>query len=227
MSIVKAFFENLDFSFEKDILPRDIEFSNNEVLTKKIKNKIYFYNAPENVNTSFYLFDLFDLNESELFELKRYIWNEDKCDFYFYPKSKKTISLYYAKSNPQKDQEKSKISSFEGQGDNEIEKIRKWNFDTGAFWLSYKEFIKKITDNERIDKLLINRLIDLKKELISALGNDKEEQVQSLIDRTLFIKFLEDNHIINSFFYGHYFDNSEITYKYLLAERNVKKINLL
>ncbi len=228
MSAFKVFFENLDFSFEHDFVRKDIEFSNNKSLTKKIKKNIYFYDAPENVNTSFYLFDLFDLNEDDLFELKRYIWNEDLCEFYFYPNSKKSISLYYAKLNPKKDREKSKISSFEGQDDDEIEKIRKWNFETGAFWLSYEKFAKKVAGNERIDKLLINRLIDLKRELLSALGNDKEKEVQSLIDRTLFIKFLEDNHIINSFFYEHYFDDDKITYKNLLEGKpDFQKINLL
>lgn len=228
MSSVKFFFESLDFSFEQDFVQKDdIEFSNNEVLTKKIKNNIYLYKAPDNVNTSFYIFDLFELNENELFELKRYIWNEDKCEFYFYPDSKKSISLYYAKSDPKKDPSKSLIGSFEGQNDDEIEKIKKWNFETGAFWLSYKEFTKKIANNERIDNLLISRLIVLKKELLSALGNDKEKHVQSLIDRTLFIKFLEDNHIINSFFYEYYFNNKELSYKHLLAEKNTEKINLL
>lgn len=230
MSTIKTFFENIDFSFEQDFVRKDIEFSNNAVLTKKIKNRVYFYNAPENVNTSFYLFDLFDLNENELFELKRYIWNEDKCEFYFYSNNKNSISLYYAKSNPQKNQEKSKIASFEGDDYDEIEKIRKWHFETGTFWLNYQEFTKKIAENERIDKLLIDRLIVLKKELLSSLGNDKEKQVQSLIDRTLFIKFLEDNHIINSFFYGHYFGDENITYKKLLKGNpnpDFKKINLL
>ena len=229
MNIIKTFFENLDFSFEQDFVQKDdIEFLNNKVLTEKIKNNIYFYKAPENVNTSFYIFDLIDLNENELYELRKYIWNEDKCEFYFYLDSKKTISLYYAKFNPQKKHSKSKIGSFKGQDDKEIEKIKKWNFETGTFWLNYKEFIKKIADNERVDTLLINRLIDLKKELLSALGKDKEEQVQSLIDRTLFIKFLEDNHIINSFFYEHYFGDKSITYKKLLEEKpDFQKINLL
>lgn len=228
MSIIKTFFENLDFSFEQDFVQGDIRIFNNEALTEKIKNKIYFYNAPENVNTSFYIFDLFDLNDGDLFELKRYIWNEDKCEFYFYPDSVNTISLYYAKSNPKKEQSRSIIGRFNGQDEEEIDKIKKWNFETGAFWLSYKDFAKNIVDAERIDELLISRLIDLKKELLSALGDDKEEHVQSLIDRTLFIKFLEDNHIINSFFYQRYFGDEKITYKKLLeGEPDFKKINLL
>ncbi len=227
MSVIKTFFENLEFSFEQDFIPKNIVFSNNEILTKKIKNNIYFYKAPENVNTSFYIFDLYNLNEDDLFELKKYVWNENKCEFYFYPDNSNTISLFYAKSNPQKEQSKSKIGSFSGQDYEEIEKIKKWNFETGAFWLSYKDFTKNIIDAERIDRLLINRLIDLKKELLSALGKEKQKQVQSLIDRTLFIKFLEDKHIINSFFYEHYFENKEITYKHLLVENNAEKINFL
>lgn len=225
---IKTFFENLGFSFELDIRIKNIEFINNRALTKKIYNKVYIYNSPENVNTSFYIFDIFDLTEAELFELKRYIWNEDKSEFYFYPVNNKTLSLFYAKSNPQTSQIKSVIDSFEGNDIEEIEKINKWNFETGSFWISYKDFIKKISDNERIDNLLISRLILLKNELLTELGNDKEKQVQSLIDRTLFIKFLEDRHIINSFFYENYFGDKDVSYKKLLGGiPDVKNINLL
>jgi len=227
MNYFRTFFENLNFSFGKDIVLKEMVLSNNEVLTKKIKSNIYFYNAPDNVNTSFYFFNVLDLNEDELYELRKYIWNEDKCEFYFYPNSRNDISLYYAKSNPQKDIEKTKIDSFKGQDNSEIDKIRKWDFETGTFWLSYEKFTNKIKANERIDKLLISRLIELRKELLIALGENKEEYVQSLIDRTLFIKFLEDNHIINSFFYEYYFDNQDTTYKQLLAETNTERINLL
>jgi len=230
MSNFRAFFENLNFSFgqDKDIVQKEIVFSDNEVLTKKIKNKIYFYKSPKNLNTSFYFFDIIDLNDDELFELRRYLWNEDKSEFYFYPDGKNSISLYYAKINPKKDKNESKIDSFKGQDDVEIEKIKKWNFETGTFWLSYKEFIKKIKKYNKIDKLLINRLSDLKEELISALGDDKEKEVQALIDRTLFIKFLEDRHIINSYFYKSFFNDENLTYKKLLADKpDVDKINLL
>ncbi len=227
MSEFRAFFENLDFSFGQDIVQKEIVFSNNEVLTKKVKNNIYLYKAPENVNTSFYFFDTLDLNDDELFELKRYIWNEDKSEFFFYPNSENIISLYYAKSNPLKDEEKTKIASFKGQDNDEIDKIRKWNFETGTFWLFFEEFTKKIKENERVDYVLINRLKDLKAKLLGALGQDKTEEVQALIDRTLFIKFLEDNHIINSSFYDYYFDNENITFKHLLAENKPEKINLL
>ncbi len=230
MSKFKAFFENLDFTFgqNKDIVQKEIVFSNNEVLTRKIKNNIYFYNSPKNLNTSFYFFDIVDLNDEELFELRRYIWNEDKSEFYFYPDNRDTISLYYAKSDPKIDKEKIKIDTFKGQNDTEIDKIKKWNFETGIFWLSYKKFVKKIKKYNKIDKLLIDRLSDLKEELISELGKDKEKEVQALIDRTLFIKFLEDRHIINSYFYKIFFNDENLTYKKLLAgQPDVDKINLL
>ncbi len=230
MSKFKAFFENLDFTFgqNKDIVQKEIVFSNNEVLTKKIKNNIYFYNSPKNLNTSFYFFDIVNLNDDELFELRRYIWNENKSEFYFYPDDRDSISLYYAKSDPKIDKEKIKIDTFKGENDTEIDKIKKWNFETGIFWLSYKKFVKKIKKYNKIDKLLIDRLSDLKAELISELGKDKEKEVQALIDRTLFIKFLEDRHIINSYFYKSFFNDENLTYKKLLAgQPDVDKINLL
>ncbi|MBU1421855.1 MAG: hypothetical protein KKG06_01505, partial [Bacteroidetes bacterium] len=70
----------------------------------------------------------------------------------------------------------------------------------------------------------------LKKKLNEELKqeiNKPNEIVQALIDRTLFIKFLEDNRIINSFFYEHFFNDKDLTYKKLLKEKNPKNINLL
>src|SRR5690606_28984141 len=56
--------------------------------------------------------------------------------------------------------------------------------------------------------------------------NDKEV-VQALIDRTLYIKYLEDKHIINSYFYGHYFQDNTLSYKKLLEYNDAKRINSL
>ncbi|MBW1616733.1 MAG: N-6 DNA methylase, partial [Deltaproteobacteria bacterium] len=51
--------------------------------------------------------------------------------------------------------------------------------------------------------------------------------VQALIERTLFIKFLEDNHIINSYFYNHYFNDSKTGYKKFLKNNEINNINKL
>ena len=224
----KTFFEGLDFSFEHDLVQKEIVISGNEDLTRKIKNRIYFYNSPKNINTSFYYLDIINLDKDELFEIKRYIWNEDKSDLYFYPENNESISLYYSKSNPIKNQIKSKINSFNGLNDSEVESIKKWNFESGSFWFTYEGFAKRIKENDKIDKLLIDRLKDLKNELLSCLGINKSKHVQALIDRTLFTKFLEDNHIINSYFYNYYFPEiANASYKTLLENRDANSINIL
>jgi type I restriction-modification system DNA methylase subunit len=229
MSYIKNFLENLDFSFEKDIFLKEMEFFENNKLTKKLDNNVFVYNSPENTNSSFYLITVPNLTNDEIFEIRKYIWNEDKYDFYFYTENSNIISLYYAKTNPIENKIKSKIDSFKGIDEDveKIEKIRKWNFQTGAFWLSYSNFLDKVKKSERVDKKLIERLTDLKKELLSELGNEKKKEVQSLIDRTLFIKFLEDNHIINSVFYKHYFNNENLSYKELLNRKDALGINQL
>ena len=229
MSYIKNFLENLDFSFEKDIFLKEMEFSENNELAGKLDNNVFVYNSPENTNSSFYIITALNLTNDEFYEIRKYIWNEDKYDFYFYPENSNIISLYYAKTNPIENKEKSKIDSFKGSDEDveKLEKIREWNFRTGAFWLSYSDFLNKVKNAERVDKKLIERLIDLKKELLSELGNEKKKEVQTLIDRTLFIKFLEDNHIINSVFYKHYFNIENLSYKELLNKKDAKGINRL
>jgi len=242
------FFERIDFTFSTDIQPRKIIISENDELTKKLSDKVFVYNSPsEQTPTSFYVIAT-DLSPEHLFEVRRYIWNEDKYDLYFlFQNVKKTLfqnvkntltsTLCYAKSNPRKP--KVTIASFKGNdADNEeLEKIKKWNFDSGKFWLNYAKFLSEIEKKRaRIDKKLIEQLKALKTELKKCLKSQKgnsDEIVQSLIDRTLFIKFLEDNHIINSSFYQEYFiddfpPNTRYEFKYLLQnDYNANAVNRL
>ncbi len=229
MNFIKDFFESIDFSFGKNILPSEMIISENSDLTDKLKNNVFVYRSKniEQTKSSFYIISSNNLSYKELFEVRRYIWNEDKYDLYFNIENSNIISLNYAKTDPQKPA--ANIDSFKRKKEDEekLEKIKEWRFKTGAFWLSYSDFINKIKKSERIDEKLIRQLKELKKKLIIELGNDKTEIVQSLIDRTLFIKFLEDNHIINSYFYNHLFNNKDLSYKQLLNNNNAEYINLL
>ena len=228
MPQLKAFFENIDFSFDKDFYQKNVIFSENAELTEKLNNNIFVYDNKniEQTQSSFYIITT-KLTEKELLDTRRYIWNEDKYGLFFYPEISNTVSLFYAKTSP--DKKVLKIDTFKGQDeDNEkLEKIKKWKFQSGAFWLSYADFIDKIKKSERIDEKLIKQLKILKSELLKVLGKDKIETIQSLIDRTLFIKFLEDNHIINSFFYLHFFNDKNLNYKKLLYKKDTENINLL
>ncbi len=113
-----------------------------------------------------------------------------------------------------------------------IEKIRHWQFDSGVFWLNYHSFIDK-AKYKGIDQELVATLKALKEQLNQLLfqsisdDNKKNEVVQALIDRTLYIKYLEDNHIINSYFFKHYFKDDTLNYEKLLENNSNTDINKL
>lgn len=237
---MKEFFRNIEFTYgtkDSEIKPSKIIISENEKLTQKLKDYVYVFDSPAQTNCSFYVITV-PLSEKDLFELRRYIWNENKYDLYFLaekPESNFITTLYYAKTNPRETE--IKIKSFKGneKDTKELEKIKKWQFNSGAFWMSYTKFLDKIK-KQRIDIELIKQLKQLKSKLQDELIQRVENPgkiVQALIDRTLFIKFLEDNHIINSFFYKHHFpdkfkaDDIDFGYKTLLKEYDIKNINKL
>ncbi|HLP59586.1 MAG TPA: N-6 DNA methylase [Candidatus Deferrimicrobium sp.] len=228
MNLINDFFKDRGFSFgtdNSDIKPKTLTISGNPKLTDKLKGNVYVYESSEQTNTSFYLICI-DLELEELFEVRKHIWNEDKFDLYFtINRNENSFALYYAKVDPR---EEFKIASFRGDETDleELEKINKWQFDSGKFWLSYSDFLDRIKKSTRVDKKLIDTLKLLKLKLASEF-NGKDKIVQALIDRTLFIKFLEDNHIINSYFYKHYFGSTELSYKSLLKDNDTKNINEL
>lgn len=223
------FFYKQGFSFT-DLKPHDIVIEGNELLTKKLENKIFFYECPPQTKTSFYLV-LEVLSDKEFDDLRGYIWNENKADLVFtitaVEESNFILNLYYGKISPNSNISNYKLDSFKGTdaGNEKIDKINKWNFDSGLFWLNYRSFVDKVKKSKSIDKELIFTLERLKRDLSRTINDD--EIVQALIDRTLYIKYLEDNHIINSYFYSHYFGDSDATYKELLHRYDVSNINRL
>jgi type I restriction-modification system DNA methylase subunit len=232
---MRRFFSKIDFSFgtnESDIKPAVILVSEDSLLSKKLENNVFAFDAPEHFKSSFYVITT-ALTGEEQFKLKRYIWNENKYDLFFVeekPESGLIATLYYAKTNP-RDKE-IKIASFTETDAGEIEKIKKWNFQSGAFWLVYSEFLDKIKKCKLVDEKLVEQLKQLKNKLFAELVKQTktpDKIVQALIDRTLFIKFLEDNHIINSFFYSYHFPDKSagIDYKTFLYEKDVKNLNVL
>ena len=83
----------------------------------------------------------------------------------------------------------------------------------------------------KVDKALVETLTILADKIRAnyrpIAGENIDEIVQALIDRTLFIKFLEDKEIINGWFYKKYYQNENLTYKTLLESRNFEGINKL
>lgn len=228
------FFSNLGFNFDTDLKKKVIDIEEEATLSQKLLNSVFFYKSPNNTNTSFYLV-ISTLEETELQEFRKYIWNKNDADIiFYYPDEAKEIEMFYAKYSPRVSNKDSILRTFSTtQKDlDKIETIKHWQFDSGVFWLNYHSFINK-SKYRGIDKELVDTLKALKEQLsiflTSLISDDdkKNEVVQALIDRTLYIKYLEDNHIINSYFFNHYFNDDELNYKKLLENNSNTDINKL
>ncbi len=197
---------------------------------KKPKHTIvYSYEAKKSPESSFYFFSSDELSEEDLKNIHSRVWNENKVKLYF-TKTKEEIKAYpaFTTANDRKE-----IYSFSlDQNEKElIESINKNKIETGFFWINVLDKLKK-----RKIKTVHEELIEAIERLRDKLGNifsnfsgsttPIEVIIQALIDRTLFIKFLEDRHIINSYFYTHYF-GKEIKYKDLLEKKEISKLNKL
>ncbi len=227
-------FTNLGFEFNIDLKPKHIIFDKNPILTDKLQNSIFYYNNLNHTNTSFYLINSV-LDISEIEAVRKYIWNKNDADLiFYYPNNGQEFEMLYAKYSPETTYKESVLETFSPSPKDaeKMEKINKWQFDSGVFWLHYQSFIDK-SKYKGIDKELVNTLKDLKLELYYTLStlifNEKEcnKVVQALIDRTLYIKYLEDNHIINSRFYDYYFENPKLSYAKLLENNSNSDINKL
>ncbi|MCT3810478.1 hypothetical protein CMU40_14630 [Elizabethkingia anophelis] len=228
------YFSNLGFNFDTDLKKKVIDIEEEATLSRKLLNSVFFYKSPNNTNTSFYIVTT-TLEETELQEFRKYVWNKNDADIiFYYPDGAEEMEMLYAKYSPRVTNTDSVLRRFSTtQKDlDTIETIKHWQFDSGVFWLNYHSFIKK-AKYKGIDKELVDTLKALKEQLsiflTSLISNEdkKNEVVQALIDRTLYIKYLEDNHIINSYFFNHYFNDKELNYKKLLENNSNTDINKL
>ena len=115
-----------------------------------------------------------------------------------------------------------------------MEKISKEHISTGGIWIEYSEALDTIKKQQQsVDKALENSLLSLRKGLDNIYMTKFESTIQrskiiqALIDRTLFIKFLEDKGILNAVFYQKYFANEALDYKKLLENKDAHSINEL
>jgi hypothetical protein len=227
------FFSQLGFDVHKDLEQENFLFKDREI-ESKLTGKVYYYQAPDYANTSFYFFDSPDLTAEEVKKIHLRIWNENRADMYFLPRKGGSIDVFYSWTNPLKQSSDLLITQLPlyVEDKNLLQKIKKWRFDSGAFWLEYGDYLEKNKNKKStVDTELIRTLTGLREQLESEYRRSNIEHagetIQALIDRTLFIKFLEDRHIINSFFYEHFFGDSTLTYKRLLNENNRKGVNKL
>lgn len=222
---IRGFFEKIEFSFaEKSsdfVVLKNFDLRDDR-LNKTLKDKIYLYKTENTAetNTSFYIIDK-NISKEEHKIIQKYIWNSPDADLYFYRKAN-GFELIFVKNYD----EGILLDYFEGKDSPKIAHISKTKIDNGLLWFYYLERIEK---KIQLDKILKTRLENLRKSLEKKLQSLEREQrnefVQALIDRTLFIKFLEDKHILNSAFYNKFFDGKD--YATLLEDKNSAKLNEL
>lgn len=229
---------------EDDSLLARLGFSNND-LDKKVmslpKNPhlseklgfVFHYNKSEQVKTRFYWIKINNISNNELKSIHERIWNENKSDLLFIEKSD-CIEIKYIGTSPK--QELFEIATIPTNNSDNIllERISKEHLSSGAFWIEYYDALERIKKQRKtVDQALVESLSALRSKLdniyitLIPQKTDRNNVVQALIDRTLFIKFLEDKKIINSEFYNKYFNNRELHYKNILEQKDAKSLNIL
>jgi len=200
------------------ISPERFHFDD-ERLSDNLRNNFFEYKTHTKNNIAFYFINYLIESEKDLKDIHIRIFNEDKVDFYIIKRMREGNYSYNIISAKTTHDNIQIIIEIPSEDEELLQTINKTSIDTGAFWIYYKDVLKNIrTTNVRIE--LVKVLSDLRNKLKSKIRDDIH--VQALIDRTLFIKFLEDRHIINSYFYG-----NDIEYKEILKTKDPKKVNEL
>ncbi len=140
--------------------------------------------------------------DQQFYEVHRDIWNENKSEIFITIIDESKIIICDSKTRPERDNpiERVKIKSFDyGEDTVEARKYRellkKENIDTGVFWEEISRFIrerKKRKKRSPIDEDLLDNLIKTRGRLQEIIENDAKDISQKLIDRCLFIRFIED-----------------------------------
>lgn len=225
--IINQFFSNIEFNFEHDFQEHNELIENCKELKETFN--VYYYNTKD-LSNNFYILIAKPNYNQELFKIiHNRIWEENKIQIYFLCNDS-NIDLNYAASYYDQNIQ---IDSYEYSENNilKLEKIKKSKFDTNLFWAEYYEIIKK-KKISKVDKVLLESILYFREKLedkisFSDLTNvKKSEIVQAIIERILFIKFLEDRHILNSDFFKYNFNNIS-SFKELLQKCNSKQLNQL
>ncbi|MFZ3058935.1 MAG: N-6 DNA methylase [Candidatus Methanoperedens sp.] len=187
------------------------------ILSKYIKEvglSSYLIKADFNKNTYYYdtnygkiYFTDIDIFSKELFDVHKNIWCENKSEI-FITSNQSQIFICDSKTKPSEENtlQNVKIKAFSYAENDEkskdiLELFKKEKLDSTAIWGDIYSFIeKRILDGKRktVDEDLLENLIEIKINIIALLNNVSNPQIiaQKLIDRCLFIRFLEDR--INS-----------------------------
>ena len=217
-----------------DLDRKILSFPNNEGLSDKLGTVSYYAkDRSEQVKTRFYWIKADKIPPNELKIIHERIWNENKADLLFLENGN-SIDIKYISTSPKDDLLDIVTIQTNVEDSVLLNKISKEHITTGAFWIEYSDALKRVKQRRKtVDEALVDSLSFLRVKLdniYKSLFLDKETRgkvVQALIDRTLFIKFLEDKKIINSDFYHKYFGSKDIHYKDLMERKDAKNINKL
>ena len=217
-----------------DLDRKTLSFPNNEDLSGKLGTVSYYAkDKSEQVKTRFYWIKAHNMPSDELKIIHERIWNENKADLLFLEKDD-NIEIKYISTSPKDNLLDIVTIPTDVEDSILLNKISKEHITTGAFWIEYSDALEKVKQQRKtVDEALVDSLSSLRVKLDNIYKNlfpDKEARgnvVQALIDRTLFIKFLEDKKIINSDFYHKYFGSKDVHYKNLLERKDAKNINEL
>ncbi|MDR0612479.1 MAG: SAM-dependent methyltransferase [Dysgonamonadaceae bacterium] len=224
----------LGFTDNEIACKADVLFSKKTQLSESV-NAIFYYGKSGQVKTRFYWIVTGNLSNKELQYFHQHIWNKNNADLLFI-ENVNTVEIKYVNTPPKQDLITiDKISIPSNTEDTELlNKISKEYITTGAFWIEYKDALDRIKkQHQTVDEALVIALKTLRKRLddvyLSSFSDEKQcgKITQALIDRTLFIKFLEDKKIINSDFYQTNFGDKNIYYKNLLEQKDARQINKL
>jgi len=221
---IPAILQDFDISDFKEISPMKFSFECGN-LQHLATNDILLYENEQAVknNTVFYFFNTENLTDIEERELHLRLWNEDKSDFYIF-KNKSYFNVIFTKSTPN---DKNKILfKIPAKKENKelINKITKSNLNSGLFWFELHDKIKKLK-TKTVDKELVNTLTRLKNFINNIFESKQFDETeykqitQALIDRTMFVKYLEDKKIVNAWYHKNY-----TNYHTILEKRDKKKL---
>lgn len=228
---MKNLIEKIGF-VQNELERRVLSFPNNRALSDKVGTVLY-YDKSESVKTRFYWISAEKLNAEETKAIHERIWNENKAELLFLEK-KDSLQINYINTSPKDGLLEIAFINTNVEDSELLEKISKEHISTGGIWIEYSEALDTIKKQQQsVDKALENSLLSLRKGLDNIYMTKFESTIQrskiiqALIDRTLFIKFLEDKGILNAVFYQKYFANEALDYKKLLENKDAHSINEL
>lgn len=190
---LKRFFYNLGFDI-------DFDFTIEENLSAALASQpIFRYSVGDLISIYFTYVSEKNFHDC-LLQTHQIIWNDNKTEVFIAISDYQTY-LCASKYKPEKQAPKKCILDSFDYGVNspdfppdKVQKLLKEHIDYGFFW----EFLRqKLKENRRkaVDDDLLLNLIYLKHDLKGYVSDDK---IYILIERCLFLKFLEDRHFLHS-----------------------------